>query len=154
LIFERIRRAALYASVGFLALGCGGSDEPIPLLWVSQGGVNAPASLLSNTFLTEATVDGDAKAPVVLDTGAPFSLLSTVSFRSEVPDGIGSVGTLTIGGMTLIHVPTIGQGGNTALGSQPFGGLVGFTAFGQFDFSLNYRDRVVSFGGRTAPPNL
>lgn len=112
--------------------------------------MKAPASLLSNTFLTDATVDGDAKAPVVLDTGAPFSLLGTAYFGGKVPVGVGMVATLTIGGMTLFQVPTIGENNNPSLG----GGLVGFTAFGQFDLSLNYRDGIVSFGAAALPAGL
>lgn len=126
---------------------CGGSDKPVPLLWVSKGGVSSPASLLSNTFLVDATVNGRSTAKVILDTGAPFSFLNRDVFDGLVPDGLGSVDSLTIGDVTLVHVPTVGRSGAGI-------GLVGFTAFGQFDFSLNYRDQIVSFGAGPAPAGL
>lgn len=108
--------------------------------------MSSPGSLLSNTFLVDATANGRATAKVILDTGAPFSLLETGSFAGAVPNNVGSLDSLTIGDVTLLHVPTVGRARTVTLAGKPFGGLVGFTAFGQFDFSLNYRDRKVSLG--------
>lgn len=126
----------------------------MPLIWVSQGGVRAPAVVDSNIFFSDATIDGKNSAPVILDTGAPFSLLMPGPFGGAVPSGAGFVGSLTIGGVTMLHVPTI-DGTGTELEQEPgLGGIVGFTAFGQFQFSLNYRDKSVSLGSTSLPSGL
>jgi hypothetical protein len=121
-------------------------------MWLSGGDMTAPAAVRSSTFHVDATVNGRSTAKVILDTGAPYSLLETSAFKGDVQEDVGTVDSLTIGDVTLLHVPTVGQD----LPESPSrgGGLVGFTAFGQFDFSLNYRDQTVSLGTVSEPEGL
>jgi hypothetical protein len=135
-----------------LCVACGGSDESVPLIWLSSGDMTAPASVRSGTFHIDATVNGRSTARVIIDTGAPYSLLETSAFDGEVQEDVGSVDSLTIADVTLLHVPTVGQDlpGSPSRG----GGLVGFTAFGQFPVSFNYRDRAVSLAGGPQPEGL
>jgi hypothetical protein len=149
---SRAHGAVLLVALAF-GTACGGaSDEPIPLLWVSKGGVVAPATLGRNVFIAEALVDGSARANVIIDTGAPVSLLAPDAFGGKVPEGAGKVSTLTIGGITLTQVPILGQGRSlSSRNGLPFGGFLGFSAFGQFAMSFNYRDAQVAFGDRRTP---
>lgn len=121
----------------------------MPPLWLGQLGRGLPASTASNVFWIQADVNGDPGPQVIVDTGAPIALLHVEAFNGAVPLGPGRVATLTIGGTTLWKVPTVGDnGGSNSLTptGQPDGGLLGFTVFGQFEMSFNYRDKQLVVG--------
>jgi hypothetical protein len=149
--FERASVAGFAGALASLFVACGGSDEPVPLIWLSSGDMTAPAFIGSNAFRVDAMVNGRSTAKVIVDTGAPYSLLEMGPYKGEVQEDVGTVDSLTIGGVTLLHVPTVGQ---DLRDPSRGGGLVGFTAFGQFAVSFNYRDRVLSLGGSPAPDGL
>ena len=147
----RLFLAAL-ASVA-LGSGCGVPSEHVPPLWLGRPGDRLPASTAANVFWVEADVNGEPGPQVIVDTGAPITLLHVEAFNGAVPLGNGRVATLTLGPITLWKVPTVGDHGDaTSLAptGQPDGGIVGYTAFGQFPMSFNYRDNQVVIG--QAPP--
>jgi hypothetical protein len=144
------------AAVCLLAaqLGCGNSVDVIPPLWLGRPGDRLPASTASNVFWVEASVNGDPGPQVIVDTGAPIALLHVEAFDGAVPLGSSRVATMTLGGTTLWKVPTVGDhephANTLSPTGQRDGGIVGFTVFGQFEMSFNYRDNQVVIGA--APP--
>jgi hypothetical protein len=150
------RRLWAAALLGFslAQLGCGDSVEVLPPLWLGRPGDALPASTASNVFWVQADVDGQSGPQVIVDTGAPIALLHVEAFNGLVPEGSAIVSTMTLGGTTLWKVPTVGDHEPhpdtlTATGQRD-GGIVGFTVFGQFEMSFNYRDNQVVIGA--APP--
>src|SRR6185436_18380745 len=147
----RFFAAALVALA--LEVGCGVASEHVPPLWLGRSGERLPAATGANVFWIEADVDGEPGPQVIVDTGAPITLLHVEAFHGAVPLGNGRVATLTLGPITLWKAPTFGDHGDpTSLTptGQPDGGIVGYTAFGQFPMSFNYRDSQLVIG--QAPP--
>jgi hypothetical protein len=152
--FRRLWAAALVC-LSTVQLGCGSSVDVVPPLWLGREGDRLPASTASNVFWVEADVDGDPGPQVIVDTGAPIALLHVEAFGGAVPLGSGRVATMTLGGTTLWKVPTVGRHEPhpdtlTPTGLRD-GGLIGFTVFGQFEISFDYRDNQVVIGA-AAPP--
>ena len=144
-----------------IGLGCGSSPAIIPPLWLGLPGDRLPASTAANVFWVEADIDGDPGPQVVVDTGAPIALLHVESFNGAVPLGSGQVAAMTIGGTTLWKVPTYGDHDPSLPTSRsltptglPDGGLIGFTVFGQFEMSFNYRDDLVVIGAAPLPDGV
>src|SRR5678815_1897822 len=103
------RATVLGASMLFgMAVGCGGSSEPVPLVWVGKAGEHLPASTAASVFWVQADVNGVPGPQVIVDTGAPFALLNVEAFGGAVPFGKGRVATMTLGGTVLWKVPTVG----------------------------------------------
>src|SRR6185436_11967286 len=149
----RISSAALLL-LSVVELGCGSPIDVIPPLWLGRPGDRLPASTASNVFWVEASVNGSPGPQVIVDTGAPIALLHVEAFDGAVPLGSGRVATMTLGGTTLWKVPTVGDHephlNTLSPTGQRDGGIVGFTVFGQFEMSFNYRDNQVVIGA--APP--
>jgi aspartyl protease/PDZ domain-containing protein len=150
----RVMRFFAAALAGFvLGAGCGVPSEHVPPLWLGRSGERLPAATGANVFWIEADVDGERGPQVIVDTGAPITLLHVESFNGAVSLGSGRVVTLTLGPITLWKVPVFGDHGDpTSLtpSGQLDGGIVGYTAFGQFPMSFNYRDNQLVIG--QAPP--
>jgi hypothetical protein len=150
------RRVLLYACL--FSVGCGEAVDVIPPLWVGRPGDRLPASTASNVFWVEADVDGAPGPQVIVDTGAPIALLHVDAFDGQVPLGVGSVATMALGGMTFWKVPTVGianpEGKTLTPTGLADGGIVGFTVFGQFEMSFNYRDNQVVIGAAPVPDGV
>jgi hypothetical protein len=148
----------LGASVLFgVAVSCGGSNDPVPLVWLGKAGEHLPASMASSVFWVQANVDGVPGPQVIIDTGAPFALLQFEAFQGAVPLGKGRVATMSLGDTVLWKVPTVGVHNKTGSDSiapngGPFGGILGYSVFGQFPMSFDYRAQQVVVGGG-APPS-
>jgi hypothetical protein len=160
MIFERRSLRAfllLLLSSPSAGLGCGSSNV-VPPLWLGRPGDALPASTASNVFWIEASVNGDPGPQVIVDTGAPIALLHVEAFNGAVPLGPGRVATLTLGGTTIWKAPTVGdhvaRGQTLAPDGRLDGGLLGFTIFGQFETSFNYRDKQVVVGAAPPPDGL
>jgi hypothetical protein len=150
-VFPRALAAA------FVLGGCTGGP-PVPLVSLGRPGDRISAAAPS-VFFVQADVDGEEGAQVVLDTGAPIALLNPAAFNNRVPDGVGRVALMTLGRTTLWKVPTVGQRekDNTvkiAPNGLPSGGLVGYTVFGQFAVSFDYRDANVALGPAQVPDGV
>jgi len=150
----RMWRSCAVAFAGlFFGAGCSAPSEHVPPLWLGHSGERLPASTASNVFWVEADVDGERGPQVIVDTGAPITLLHVEAFNGAVVLGNGRVATLTLGPITLWKVPTVGDHGDPTVlapSGEPDGGLLGYTAFGQFAVSFNYRDNDIVIG--QAPP--
>jgi predicted aspartyl protease len=151
-----ISRALAASALIGLVTSCGGSSDPVPLVWVGKGGQPIAASTAASVFWVEADVNGVPGPQVIVDTGAPFALLDIEAFHGAVPLGQGRVATMTLGDTLLWKVPTVGVHSDDPAGSlgpngRPFGGILGFTVFGQFVVSFNYRSQQVVFGPSMAP---
>jgi predicted aspartyl protease len=150
---------ALGASVLVFTLSsCAGSSDPVPLVWVGKGGQPLAASTAASVFWVEADVNGVPGPQVIVDTGAPFALLDVEPFHGGVPLGKGRVATMTLGDTVLWKVPTVGvhsddPADSLAPNGRPFGGILGFSVFGQFPVSFDYRNQQVVFGS-SAPPAM
>src|SRR5260221_3603953 len=160
MIFERRSFGALLLLSSFslsAEFGCGGSDV-VPPLWLGRPGDALPASTASNVFWIEASVNGDPGPQVIVDTGAPIALLHVEAFNGAVRLGRGRVAALTLGGTTIWKAPTVGdhvaRDDTLAPNGQLNGGLLGFTIFGQFETSFNYRDSQVVVGAAPPPDGL
>jgi predicted aspartyl protease len=155
-MISRARILTASALIGVIA-SCGGSSDPVPLVWVGKGGAHLPASTAASVFWVQADVNGVPGPQVIVDTGAPFALLNVEAFQGAVALGKGSVATMTLGNTVLWKVPTVGvhaapdHSDSIAPNGKPFGGILGFSVFGQFPMSFNYRDQQVVVGG-AAPP--
>jgi len=137
-----------------LALGCSsGGNRPLPLVWVGTGIDYLPASTAGNVFWVEADVDGVPGPDVILDTGAPVALLNPPAFAGTVPEGSGRVATLTLGSTTFWKVPTVGISApvERAPNGKAYGGIVGFSVFGQFSTAFDYRGDQVVIGDAPLP---
>lgn len=135
---------------------CSSEPGPVPLLWLGSPGQKAPASTAGSIFWVDPTIEGRSGSQLIVDTGAPVSILNPHAFLSGVREGSTFVSTLTIGGVTLWKTPIIGlpkERTYTPNGAV-YGGILGFTAFGQFSTSFNYRDRCVVFGTGSLPDEL
>lgn len=155
MIFDRRSISAALVCLSAALSGCGTSVDVVPPLWLGRPGDRLPASTASNVFWVEADVDGNPGPQVIVDTGAPIALLHVEAFDGLVPLGSGRVATMTLGGTTLWKVPTVGdhephKDTLTPTGLRD-GGIVGFTVFGQFEMSFDYRDNQVVIGA-TPPP--
>src|SRR5258706_15371664 len=139
-------------------LGCGTSVDVVPPLCLGRPGDRLPASTASNVFWVEAGVNGNPGPQVIVDTGAPIALLHVEAFDGAVPLGSSRVATMTLGATTLWKVPTVGDHephANTLTPTgQRDGGIVGFTVFGQFEMSFNYRDNQVVIGASPPPDGV
>jgi hypothetical protein len=131
-----------------ITAGCGSPSEAIPPLWLGSATSALPATAEGGVFSVEADVDGVPGPRVLVDTGAPYASLNVDAFAGAVPLGAGHVATLTLGGTVLWKVPTYGvsSGGSAATAVNTSGGILGFTVFGQFAMSFNYRDSQVLLG--------
>jgi len=139
------------------AVSCGGSSDPVPLVWVGKAGEHLPASTAASVFWVQADVNGVPGPQVIIDTGAPFALLNVEAFRPGlVAYGKSHVATMTLGDTVLWKVPTVGVhgDGSPAPNGGAFGGILGFSVFGQFPMSFNYRDQQVVVAGAAAPTEV
>jgi hypothetical protein len=150
------RPSVLLLCLAALGEGCSASGDVIPPLWIGRPGDRIPASTASNVFWVQADVNGDPGPQVILDTGAPIALLHVEAFNGAVPLGAGRVAAMTLGATTLWKVPTVGDHGDNSLTptGKVDGGIVGFTAFGQFETSFNYRDNQVVIGAVPPPDGV
>jgi hypothetical protein len=158
MIFEPLRFARFVLFACALLSGCGEAVEVIPPLWVGRPGDRLPASTASNVFWVEADVNGTPGPQVIVDTGAPITLLHVEAFNGQVPLGVGNVAAMTLGNTTLWKVPTVGipdpEGKSLTPTGLPDGGIVGFSVFGQFEISFDYRDNQVVIGAAPVPDGL
>jgi hypothetical protein len=147
------RSGRIAALLVLFVAACASEAGPVPLNWLGEPGQRSAASTASSIFWIDAEVDGTPGPRVIVDTGAPLSIFNPRAFTSGVHEGNGRVATLTIGGVTLWKAPVIGL--SRELSYTPsgdlYGGILGFTAFGQFATSFNYRDREVTFGPGPTP---
>ena len=128
--------------------GCAGPPDSIPSLFIGPARERVNASDATSGIWVEARVDGEPGPQVLVDTGSPFALLYPQAFHGAVPNGAGTVASLALGETTLWKVPTLGIDGAGAIAPDggPMGGVLGYSVFGQFAVSFNFRDRQLALG--------
>jgi hypothetical protein len=145
----------IFAALAAVA-GCTSPSGAIPPLWLGEQGDPLPAILQGGVFSVQVDVNGEPGPEVLVDTGAPFARLNVEAFDGAVPLGKGIVATMSLGGTILWKVPTYGVSVGTSDASSLVhdGGIVGFSVFGQFPMSFNYRDANVVVGEPALPAGL
>jgi hypothetical protein len=123
----------------------------------TRGALGVPSSgtVLSNIIAADAEVDRVGGAKLLVDTGAPVTLIAPAAFPgANLPQTARRVDSLTIGGLELVGPPVIPVTLQQA--SLPFtlGGILGADVFCQFPTSFNYRDQQVTLGPPAAPSDV
>ncbi|HEY3593912.1 MAG TPA: pepsin/retropepsin-like aspartic protease family protein, partial [Polyangiaceae bacterium] len=148
-------RAALTLGAAIAAAACGSPSGAIPPLALGSQTSSLPATQEGGVFAVSVDVDGVPGPQVLVDTGAPYASLNVAAFQGAVPAGSGHVASLTLGGTVLWKVPTFGvAGSSTDTPDSGDGGILGFSVFGQFAMSFNYRDTQVIVGPPPLPDGL
>lgn len=138
-------RAALIAVT--VAAGCSG--EVHRLATRGMLGAPDPASFLDNGLYATVAVDGVA-GHLLVDTGAPVTVLSPSRFPgAAIPTGAGAV-DLTVGGLTVLRAPELAVELFPARPGFAPGGLLGGSLLCQFAVVLDYRGGEVRLSA--APP--
>ena len=139
-------RASAALLIVFIA-GCGGDVHRL----ATRGmlGVPAPASLLGNVLYADASIEGVA-GHLLVDTGAPVSVLSPSRWPgATIPPGAGAV-DLTVAGLTIGGAPDLAVELFPARPGFSPGGLLGADVLCQFATVLDYRGAEVRLA--TGPP--
>ena len=154
---DRADARGLRAAIAFVWLtGCAADPAPLPPGLVGNPGSQFHAADDPNLFWVETSLNGGPTRLVIADTGAPIVLLDTEAFDGAVPAGSGQVARMSLGGTVLSKVPTVGIRGQGELApdGQPFGGIVGYTAFADFAVTFDYRQKQLVLGAASLPDGL
>jgi predicted aspartyl protease len=138
---EHASWAPLLASLALL-LGCGGSDggAPNPHGRATTGTATpAKASFEGDVVFVDAAVNGKA-GKLLVDTGSPLNLFGPDRFG--VPGGQSRVGSVAVGGLTVLDVPVIGYLPGGGLSD----GILGGGTLCQFVTTIDYRAGTVTLG--------
>lgn len=158
-------RTALLVSLAAALAACGGgsstqADAGTPLKCHERpfSATGAPtaidAQLTSNVFAVPLSV-GASQKTVVVDTGAPVTLLDPAVWTGEtLPMGQGSLASLTLGGLTATDVKVVGAAVGATTGDGPLPGLVGGDFLCHFETSFDYRQPRVLLGDQAMPTDL
>lgn len=141
---SRMRRVTGVLSVA-LALGaCGGDEGLPPVEWSGTPGTPVPARLDQWVPSVDVTLDGDPHH-VLIDTGAPRTLLDSGAFGGVAP-GPYDV-DLTLGDLQF---PALEVAIYDVFGAQsrepPLDGLLGADVFEQFALTVDYLGETVTLG--------
>ena len=133
---------ALIASLT-LVVGCGGSsDAGAPSAHGRETrGTPSPAraTFEGDVVFVDAAVNGKP-GKLLVDTGSPLNLLGPDHFG--VPSGSSRVGSVAVGGLTVIDVPVIGFLPNGGVAD----GILGGGTMCQFVTTIDYRASTVTLG--------
>jgi aspartyl protease len=125
----------------FFAGSCGG------------GGRTASVEVIDGLVLADVTIDERVHERVLVDTGAPITVLTaTLDTPETVPVGNGMVARLDLAGVEFDQVPIVGvaqSGSRSPMGL--LGGIVGCTVICQHAITFDYRDAQLTIG---AAPRL
>jgi hypothetical protein len=127
--------------VALLALAAGCHNNDLHALQ-TQGvlGVPTPATFSANVLYVDASVDGVAGGRLLIDSGAPLTILDPARFLpAKIDNGSGTVDSLTVGGLTVEDVPELGL---ALFGERPGfvpAGILGANVACQFATVLDYR---------------
>ncbi len=156
-------RLSLLASAAFGVLSaCGGSPPPattppvqcrdVPLTSTGMAGKAVQARVTGNVFAVNGAVNGVDGGYLIVDTGAPITLLDSASYpNAQVPSGSGTVNALETLGLTFEKAPVVGGDLALSLPDVPVGGLIGGNVLCHFPASFNYRDAQVTLGATQDP---
>lgn len=132
---------ALIASVA-LVVGCGGSSDSAPSAHGRETrGTATPgkASFEGDVIVADVTVNG-ITGRLLVDTGSPLNLLGPDHFA--LPVGQSRVGSVVVGGLTVVDVPVLGYLPSGDLSD----GILGGGTLCQFVTTIDYRAATVTLG--------
>jgi len=118
-------------------------------------GVPSSAAVVGNGIAADAEVDHVGGAKLLVDTGAPLTLIAPDSYpAANVPLTAKKVDSLTVGGLEIEGAPVLLV--SVTNGQLPFtlGGILGADVFCQFTTSFNYRDQQVALGAGPPPAGV
>ncbi len=122
-----------------LAAGCH-NDDFHTLQTMGVLGTPAHATFSANVLYVDASVDGVDGGRLLIDSGAPLTILDPGRFPgAKIDNGSGSVDSLTVGGLTVDDVPELGI---ALFGERPGfvpAGILGANVARQFATVLDYR---------------
>jgi hypothetical protein len=125
-------------------------------LWISgQQGKPIPATNLVDTLVIPLAANG-REGSAIVDTGSPILALDLSAFvEAGLPDGSGTLDTLTLGALTIGHPTVVGANLVTSPDPKiPVGGSLGCEILCSFSLSMNYRDSEVTLGVGAVPANV
>lgn len=137
--WHRPRAAAI--ALALCAAGCHHDLSVMGML-----GVPTMARVASNIVLVDTSIDGGPHAPLLADTGSPFTLLDPTVFGEPLRNENQPKLDLTFGALTIEDIPTIQIRADGTL----LAGIVGGDVMRQFPMRFDYRDMTLTFGD-TAP---
>jgi hypothetical protein len=152
LFHVRARVFALMASsslavclAGFVGLvGCGGSSDAGAPNAHGRATTGAPtpakASFEGDVIFIDAAVNGKT-GKLLVDSGSPLNLFGPVKFG--LPSGQSRVGSVVVGGLTILDVPALGY---LPSGGELSDGILGGGTLCQFVTTIDYRDGSVTLG--------
>lgn len=157
-------RTALFVTLAASLAACGGpttqADAGVPLkcheyAFTATGAPTAlDAQLVSNVFAVPMTI-GATQKNVVVDTGAPVTLVDPAVFTGEtLPSGQGKLASLTMGALTATDVTVVAAPVGATTGDGPLPGLVGGDFLCHFATSFDYRQPRVLLGDQALPTDL
>jgi hypothetical protein len=145
-----MRRLALF----FFVAACSSAEEPT-LRYDGVLGNPIPASLRSEVFFVDTTINGEGPRLFPVDTGAPVTVLDPAAFpNAGVKNGALSI-KVGFGGFIFHDVPAVGMSlcGGACVDGSLFG-IVGADILRQFVVAFDYRFRAVTLGPKGAPPDV
>jgi predicted aspartyl protease len=146
-----MRRLALIVFV----TACSSADEPT-LRYDGDLGQPIEASLKSEVFFVDTSVNGDGPRLFPVDTGAPVTVLDPGAFPSAgISAGAVTLKTIAFGNLTFHDVPAVAMGtcGGPCVDGALYG-IVGADILRQFVVAFDYRFRTVTFGPRALPADV
>ncbi len=130
--------------LALLLVGCGANTDVHQLATQGVLGTPAPATFAANVLYAQASVDGVGGGSLLVDTGAPLTVLSPARWPgASLPAGSGLVDRITVGGLTVEQVPALTV---DLFGDKPGflpGGILGANVACQFATVLDYRGAEV-----------
>lgn len=143
-------------------LACGGPAASAalpcheqPLAFSGTVGQPIDAILTSSVFAIPLTV-GSTRKTVVVDTGAPVTLLDPTAFAPErLPAGQGPLGVpAQLGGLSFPALPVVGARLAIQTADGPLAGLLGAQTLCHFETSFDYRQPRLFLGAGQLPTDL
>jgi hypothetical protein len=128
-------------------VACSGADLPTrgPL------GVPAPAHFEDGVLFVDAALDGHPGARLLVDTGAPYTILIPGAFPgATVPPDSQVSADITLGALTVEGVPAVSY----ESGARLLGGLLGGNVLRQFSVQLDDRAQTLRLGDGEPPADV
>lgn len=145
--------AAACVSNGSAAAG--GGDGGVTVAVSGPEGEPLAATNVADVLVVPLGVDG-TEGTAVVDTGSPIVALDPSAFgATTLPDGAGTVSTLTLGALTFARQYVVGA--NLLSSPDPtvaIGGSLGCDILCAFALSLDYRGSTVTLGASRPPSGV
>jgi hypothetical protein len=116
-------------------------------------GVPSPALVGANVVLVAASLDHHGNARLLVDTGAPFTLVDPAPFGDTLPQQTKVNVDIGLGALTIDHVPAL-QVTTSTMNGLDLGGILGGDVLRQFSTQFDYRDQTLRLGDGAQPSDV